>query len=774
MPNNALYFFIDDHQFPLKSHGKKALGLIIKTAFKLNFPDLPYEGISAIYQETGRKVKYFDVALESPELLLAHPTFRDFNLTKSYHLSVDHNDLSHCTGEYSNENGERLILRVYIDAFGHVEHISLKHYAIEGAIEGAHIPMDTALTERIIQSVKPATDLFHRLVEKKWKVVLSLEKKLKRLDKEVALLWQGIETLSHDFLTERALAMQTTIEAIQDTLQTIDRYNDFGCKDPRTAIFQKHLEAIQLRASVKPRKSRAVEIEVHVDEEETPKKCPTSLPLAPAPLKVSLKQQLKREIQTLVGITNTIKKKELTLNNAVKMKNLLGQITEQLLIFIFMHEPFKADELQWIRDKETSIANNKIMLLNVFLNLFYTVLQAGNLDDVQPLLPHAMEGDDDDIQHCLEDLFNTMGECEDDELADRYIVMGEYLYNHSPVYRDFILSNNEQVNNDIRDVIDQRRYVENLLFALIFESSINEYYSPLLIKKLLAQVDLKTKCLALVNLLILPDSSIGCNLGYRLLSGVDEYYPEFFCTEAAYRQRVDERMAGSGGANVSLFFYNNNHNSSPCGVFDIAPMILQAIIDELLTLSLTEQRTLLERLRMVRLKMSPEFNRAVVVVAQVLNSIIAGVSNAISDAELMIELLDMRAAYERQCQVGWGLNFYAQALQMLEKFMEKYEGQPHRFNSLYTHIVKNIVKISDWERKSLVDNIFVAKEIKAIRERAKKDKSPVSADMGRNPVGLYTIVKGLEASSNKVPDISPDTVADSDSQLFLPINGAVS
>ena len=100
MPKNALYSFIDDHQFPLKAQGKKAHGLVIKTDFKLNIPDLPYEGISAIYQETGRKVMYFDVALKSPDLLLAHPAFMNFSLKKSYHLSVDHNDLSHCTGEY--------------------------------------------------------------------------------------------------------------------------------------------------------------------------------------------------------------------------------------------------------------------------------------------------------------------------------------------------------------------------------------------------------------------------------------------------------------------------------------------------------------------------------------------------------------------------------------------------------------------------------------------------------------------------------------------------
>ena len=102
--------------------------------------------------------------------------------------------------------------------------------------------------------------------------------------------------------------------------------------------------------------------------------------------------------------------------------------------------------------------------------------------------------------------------------------------------------------------------------------------------------------------------------------------------------------------------------------------------------------------------------------------------------------------------------------------MEKYEGQPHDFNSLYAHIVKNIVKIPDWERKSLIDNIFMAKEIKAIRERAKKDKSPVSADLGRNPVGLYKTANSMEASSNKISDISPDTVADSDNKL--PINGS--
>lgn len=188
---------------------KKEHGLITKTHFQLNILDLPCEGILADYTETGRKVIYFNIAPESPELLLKHPAFFGFTLERPFHLSVDHDDLSHCTGEFQNKNGERLIARVYVDALDHVNQVSLKHYATHNTVEGTHILIDADLKERIIQCAKPGTNLFHHLVEKKWATVLSLETDLKQLDKDVASLWQDIETLSHEALNDSALEIQT-------------------------------------------------------------------------------------------------------------------------------------------------------------------------------------------------------------------------------------------------------------------------------------------------------------------------------------------------------------------------------------------------------------------------------------------------------------------------------------------------------------------------------------------------------------------------------------
>lgn len=91
----------------------------------------------------------------------------------------------------------------------------------------------------------------------------------------------------------------------------------------------------------------------------------------------------------------------------------------------------------------------------------------------------------------------------------------------------------------------------------------------------------------------------------------------------------------------------------------------------------------------------------------------------------------------------------------------KYKQPKIHLEQLYTQVIKNIVQIPNWERKDLTDWLFTAPKILAIRQRAKEDKSPINAEMGRNSSGLYTPVK---------KEVSPDAVADSDNTLFLPIN----
>ncbi len=789
MPRNALYYFVKEEWLADRIDEADMFSLLeqagdgtIKRNTVLVISEASYQVTWAIYKKTaldpeeGRQVVYFE---EVPKNLKKAAKKHVADL-KHWHLSIDHNGSSHCTIEHISPIGEKIIGRVYCDPFANVELVTLKRY-VNG--EEIRIVDDPELEALIIQQAKPGIDLLHQIIEKKWKAVLSLEKKLKEQDTDIAMSRQGVEELSLDILHEKRRETQSKIEDALETIQSIDLYHDFGQKDPRGKNFQGQRDAIIKGLAAKPVKSRKSAIEEPSLAEEVisvARAAPAVLPTI-SPL-VSLKEELKQRGKVLSEEIKKLKRKKLTTNHLIQFDNLVRELTETLLELLFSGETFTKEDKDWIGVKESSIANNKKMISQNVLVLFQEALLMGNLEEVKVLLPYAVDADavqlrnedesyemdESPIVSCFEYLFNAMGgdfgeesiKNIDEELASKYIEMGRYLYDNSACYRDFVVSANEEVNENIRYLIDQRRYVENLLFMLIKESSMNAEYAPAIIIQLLKQVDLKTQCLALVNLFILPQTDRCHEIEFSVLTGMGgkAFIPGFFSTESDYNKGVLKRrsLSVSDESKISLLFYNKK---TPCGIFDIAPSILQKIVKGLIPLTLGEQRKLLNDFLLNRsAQMSQEFNFTVYLVAQIINSVTVGRFNEIEDCETMVKLFILRGRSEILAQLSNGFKFYALALKMLATFVEKFEGQKHDLIDLYTKLVK---ENPAWIRECLVGKFLTAAEISVIRGCAPViDEAKAGSGIARIAASMYTPIKNEEKSGEKSPKDSPDTVAD--------------
>ena len=385
-----------------------------------------------------RQALYIDIPVPED----CETIFSGFKLMRQ-HLSVDQyiiNDGSflsryfsptHGTFEYENSS-ERWVVHAYFNRIGQFIDFKLKCYPISlhpaARVEGVERPMNFHETKLVRQQAEPCQALLKQLLNQKSSEYIALYKSSFQLDEE----------LSRAYASKKLdLARLKAQELITLTLK-LSRYNDMK-EDGRTNYLTRMLATLDDKPV-----SKSMERHPSVTSDVEPGLCLT--PVMSDKAKVSQKsmqQQLTEEIVLLVD--QVARLTEAMNDHSICQKVLAVEVSLRELDDLFLLLEFHAKDHAAhaiIREQRKRLPVNKTIS-----NYFNDCVLSGDIESVSILFPTFSQRSN---MYRLSEMLISKIKSELPQ-CEQLIKVADYFYEHSEIYRSFIILKSQLFAYSIED-----------------------------------------------------------------------------------------------------------------------------------------------------------------------------------------------------------------------------------------------------------------------------------------------------------------------------------